>query len=88
MGAVSPGVLNEERLTWKQVCERYPDQWVVLVDVDWVDDMYTDFRTAIVAGHGPHSDDPFEQAEPLWSRFREMAHLFTGPPRPLRRTFA
>lgn len=24
-----------ERLTWPQIRERYPDQWVVLVEHDW-----------------------------------------------------
>lgn len=24
-----------ERMTWKEIQERYPDQWVGLVDVEW-----------------------------------------------------
>ena len=40
-----------EPLTWVQICERYPDQWVVLVEIDWRDeDHNTGFRTARVAG--------------------------------------
>jgi hypothetical protein len=26
-----------EPLTWAQICERYPDQWVVLVEMDLID---------------------------------------------------
>lgn len=71
--------LNEERLTWAQVCQRYPNQWVVRVDMDWVDDMYSEIRTAIVAGHGG-DDESFEQAEPYRTRFLDVAHLHTRPP--------
>lgn len=85
MSEVEPAAaLNEKRLTWQQVCEKYPNQWVVLVDVEWVDDMYSEFRTAMVAGHGPRSDDSLDQAEPLRSRFPDQAHLYTGPYRALR----
>ena len=40
-----------ERLTWKQICERYPDEWVVLVETEWVNDTDFDFGTATVLGH-------------------------------------
>ena len=36
----------EERLTWDEIVERYPDQWVGLVDVDWEDE--ANVRSAIV----------------------------------------
>lgn len=35
-----------ERLTWKQICERYPDEWVVLVGASWVNDTDSEFGTA------------------------------------------
>lgn len=25
-----------ERMTWEEIQEKYPDQWVGLVDVEWV----------------------------------------------------
>ncbi len=28
-------------LTWAEICEQYPDAWVVLVDIDWVNDTVT-----------------------------------------------
>jgi len=27
-----------ERLTWEQIQEKYPDQWVGLVDINWRND--------------------------------------------------
>jgi len=28
-------LLISEPLPWNEICERYPDQWVVLVEIDW-----------------------------------------------------
>jgi hypothetical protein len=71
-----PGV--SEPLTWSEICERHPEEWVVLVEVDWINDMDLEFRSARVAGHGKRRKDPLEQARPLRSQYSAMAHLFTG----------
>jgi hypothetical protein len=68
-----------EPLTWKEICALYPDQWVVLVEVDWVNDTDLDFRSARVAGHGKTRKEPLVQARHLQTRYPSMAHLFTGP---------
>ena len=68
-----------EPMTWTQICERYPDQWVVLVEVDWVNDTDFDFRSARVAGHGDTRREPLAQARPLRDRYPSMGHFFTGP---------
>jgi hypothetical protein len=68
-----------EPLTWSEICARYPDEWVVLVEVDWVNDTDLDFRSARVADHGKTRKEPLVQARPLQSRYPSMAHLFTGP---------
>lgn len=31
-----------ERMSWREICARHPDRWVVLGDVAWVND--TDFE--------------------------------------------
>ena len=71
-----------EALTWTQICARYPEQWVVLVDVDWLetdeDNLTFEFRSARVAGHGTTRREPLVQARPLRARYQEMAHYFTG----------
>lgn len=38
----------EERLTWKQIQEKYPDKWVGLVDVKYVNDDGVSVESAIV----------------------------------------
>ena len=67
-----------ELLTWAEICARYPDQWVVLVDIEWVDEDDRDVRAARVAGHGKTRREPLIQARIAWSRPREIAHLYTG----------
>jgi hypothetical protein len=67
-----------EPLTWNEICQRYPDEWVLLVDVDWVSDRDLEFRSARVAGHGKTRREPLIQARPLHTRYPSMTHLFTG----------
>lgn len=76
-----------ERLNWKQICERYPHEWVVLVEMDWVDNTYSELRSAIVAGHGVGRSEPLEQTDALRARYPCMGHFFTGPVRALRRAY-
>jgi hypothetical protein len=77
-----------EHLSWEDICLRYPDQWVALVEIDWIEDT-DEFRTARVAGHGPRRADPLVQARPLRARYEEIGHFFTGAVRaPLHVTFA
>lgn len=66
-----------ERLSWEEICLRYPAQWVAIVDMDWIEDT-DEFRTARVAGHGPRRADPLTQARPLHGRYEEIGHFFTG----------
>src|SRR5215208_3195695 len=72
-----------EPLTWTQICERYPDQWVVLVEVDWVDkddedNLSFEFHIARVATRGPSRREALMQARLLRGRYPGMAHRFTG----------
>lgn len=39
-------VMNKERLTWNEICKRYPNQQVGLEDVEW--DSYDDVVSAVV----------------------------------------
>ena len=38
--------MADDRLTWDEIAQKYPDQWVGLVDVDWEDE--SNLRTAVV----------------------------------------
>ena len=41
-------VLTEQRLTWKQIRMTYPDQWVALTDVRYMDDDGINVESAVV----------------------------------------
>jgi hypothetical protein len=67
-----------EPLTWAEICKRYPDEWVCLVEMDRVRPHEFEFRTARVVGHGKTRTEPFEQAEPFWETHKLIGHYFTG----------
>jgi hypothetical protein len=74
-------------LTWNEICTRYPDEWVALVEIDWVNENDLDFRSARVAGHGKMRKEPLDQARPLRAQYDEIGHFFTGPIRAPLRSF-
>jgi hypothetical protein len=69
----------EERLTWEQICERYPDQWVVMVDHDWQPHNITEFKTARVLAVGNSRAEVKERARPQLASIYEWGCHFTGP---------
>jgi hypothetical protein len=76
-----------EPLTWAEICARYPDEWVCLVEMDRIHPYGFEFRTARVIGHGKTRGAPFEQALPWRGHYEVVGHYFTGritvrPPRP------
>lgn len=69
-----------EPMSWGQICERFPDQWVALVALDWEDDQAEPFRTALVAGRGSRRE-ALAQARPLHKVFAPLGPFFTGTDR-------
>lgn len=67
-----------EPLTWAAICERHPDQWVCLVEIDRIEDQNFEFRTARVIGHGKTRREPLDQARPFRSHYPSIGHYFTG----------
>ena len=41
-----------EPLTWDEICARYPEQWVCLVEMQGITDTEFEFSRARVVGHG------------------------------------
>ena len=64
-------------LTWDEICARYPDEWVCLVEIDRVEPQNFEFRTARVIGHGKTRRVPFEQARPWRQRYKRIGHYST-----------
>ena len=67
-----------ETLSWVEICERYPDQWVCLVEIDEINDTDFDFRTARVVGHGKSRRESLDQADPWLAQYEEFARYHTG----------
>lgn len=45
----------QERMTWTEIKEKYPEQWVGLVDIDWENG--ATIRSAVVRYVGKNSDE-------------------------------
>ena len=88
MAAQSDIAEKPERLTWEQVRKRFPEQWVTLVDVDWVNETDFEFRSAVAIGHGARRKDAIDDARGLLARYAGFGCYFTGRIRaPLRGFF-
>jgi hypothetical protein len=69
-----------EPLSWREICARYPDQYVCLVD--FVDvEPGGPMATARVVGYGPTHDAAFEPMRELPKPFPLCGIRFTGTPR-------
>lgn len=76
-----------ERLTWAEICARYPDEWVVLIDTKWLDQDSFEFETAIVCGHAKGHDEVLRATRPAREHIMTSGIYFTGRARPLPRSF-
>jgi hypothetical protein len=77
-----PAPMISEPLTWEQICQRHPDEWVCLVEIDRQDRNNFEFSTARVVGHGKTRAEPLIQARPWREHYRTIAHYHTAPLRP------
>lgn len=74
-----------ESLTWEEICARYPDQFVCLVDVVPVAIRSPEIRTARVVGHGPTRRTAFDPIRNTRT-YSRWTVVFTGQcTKPLRR---
>jgi hypothetical protein len=75
----APSVVTvAERLSWSAICERFPDEWVVLVDADWVDDHNFDFCSAWVFAHRKHRPEATRDLGAACRQFENVGCFFTG----------
>lgn len=66
-----------ERLTWKEICERCPNQHVYLVEVEEDEWAEIDVLSARVIGHGVTHGEALAQAMPLRD-FYTFTYRHTG----------
>ncbi len=67
-----------ERLTWSEICRRFPDQWVVLVDADWADDHNFEFGSAHVFAHRESRGQATKDMGEACRSFENVGCFFTG----------
>lgn len=72
------------RMTWPEIKAAYPDQWVILGELD-SDPVTLQFFSGVVYGHGHTSVEAEAEARPRLPRGQISARRFTGriwlPPR-------
>ena len=67
-----------ERLTWPQIRERYPDQWVVLVEHDWDEVNLSSYNTARALGCGASRAEAIAHARPALDAYDGYGCRYTG----------
>ncbi len=50
-----------DRLRWEEIVARYPDEWVVLEDLE--EDEYINVLSAVVVAHSPDHDEAWAALE-------------------------
>lgn len=60
--------MNKQRLTWNEIAEKYPDQWIGLSDIDWEDG--ANIRSAVVKFTGKSSSELLELCKYTRETFR------------------
>jgi hypothetical protein len=69
-------------MSWAEICDRYPDQRVCLVEMDRIHPHDFAFRTARVVGHGNTPREALDQARRWRDRYDQIGHYFTGSIKP------
>jgi len=67
-----------ESLSWTEICTRYPDQFVCLVEIMRVERRSPEINAARVIGHGPTHDAAFEPIRHKGVQYPRFAIRFTG----------
>ena len=77
-----------ERLTWDEICKRFPDEWVVLADADWTNDRDFEFGSAWVVCHRKHRKDASSEVKAALPHHDDVGCFWTGKTRgPVPRFF-
>ena len=65
-------------LSWTEICARYPDQYVCLVDAVRPGRLHPTILSARVVGHGATHDAAFEPIRELDERYPRFEIRYTG----------
>jgi len=67
-----------ERLTWDQICSRFPDEWVVLAETDWTNGWGPEFGTAVVVAHYKRRKEASPYIKAAFERYPQIGCFWTG----------
>jgi hypothetical protein len=65
------------RMSWAEICETYPNEWVCLVEIETVAAGGA-LHSARVIGHGSRVRDPLVRASEWQQRYTDVGLIFTG----------
>jgi len=85
IAAIERAAEISEPMTWAEICARYPDQRVCLVEIAREHPHGFAFRTARVVGYGKSPREALDRARPWRDRYAQIGHYSTGritPPSP------
>ncbi len=69
---------RDQRLSWAEICKRFPDEWVVITGADWVNDTDFAFGTALVLGHYTSRKIASPHIKAAFQHHREVGSFWTG----------
>jgi hypothetical protein len=67
-----------EPLSWAEICARHPDEWVCIVEMDYIHPNGLEFRTARIIGHGKTRRAPIDQGMVWRTHYDLIGHFYTG----------
>lgn len=76
----------QERLSWKEICARFPDEWVVVADAAPDDDDESadvDFDSALLLAHHPRRKEAYGRLAAHLAAHGSVGCFFTGKIRAL-----
>ncbi len=76
--AALPDPIITGPMTWAEICQRYPESWVCLVEMEWGDPRRLDIRRGRVVGHAKTRRELDEQTRDVRDPDGHVGRYFTG----------
>jgi hypothetical protein len=69
---------SADRLSWSEVCARFPNEWVVVTNIDRANDTDLEFRAASVVGHFKRRKEASPRIKSALAHHDEVGCYWTG----------
>ena len=67
-----------EPMTWAQICQRYPETWVYLIDIEWEPRRVLEIGRAVVVDHARTRKQLAQQVRDAGDAAGHVGPYFTG----------